>query len=37
LYAIGLWYNDFSQTNDAEVRELLARHSDVSSNASMGV
>ncbi|MBU7586333.1 MAG: phosphoribosyltransferase [Nostoc sp. TH1S01] len=27
LYAIGLWYEDFSQTTDAEVRHLLAKHS----------
>jgi predicted phosphoribosyltransferase len=25
FYAVGLWYDDFSQTTDAEVRELLAR------------
>jgi putative phosphoribosyl transferase len=25
MYAIGLWYQDFSQTSDAQVRELLAR------------
>ncbi|MEB3338954.1 MAG: phosphoribosyltransferase [Leptolyngbyaceae bacterium] len=25
FYAIGLWYDDFSQTTDAEVRDLLAR------------
>ncbi|MBD2494549.1 phosphoribosyltransferase [Nostoc sp. FACHB-280] len=25
LYAIGLWYEDFSQTTDAEVRHLLAK------------
>jgi len=25
FYAVGLWYEDFSQTTDAEVRELLAR------------
>lgn len=37
LYAIGLWYDDFSQTTDAEVHELLAKQSDVSSNAGMGV
>jgi putative phosphoribosyl transferase len=37
LHAIGLWYEDFSQTTDAEVRELLARQSDVRSNAGMGV
>lgn len=26
--AVGLWYKDFSQTTDAEVRELIARASD---------
>jgi predicted phosphoribosyltransferase len=25
LYAVGMWYDDFSQTTDAEVRELLGR------------
>jgi putative phosphoribosyl transferase len=25
FYAVGLWYEDFSQTTDGEVRELLAR------------
>jgi putative phosphoribosyl transferase len=25
FYAVGLWYKDFSQTTDEEVRELLAR------------
>ena len=25
FYAVGLWYQDFSQTTDEEVRELLAR------------
>ncbi|HEU0080212.1 MAG TPA: phosphoribosyltransferase [Longimicrobiaceae bacterium] len=25
FYAVGLWYRDFSQTTDGEVRELLAR------------
>jgi predicted phosphoribosyltransferase len=25
FYAVGLWYDDFSQTTDAEVRELLRR------------
>lgn len=25
FYAVGLWYRDFSQTTDEEVRELLAR------------
>ncbi|MBD2299117.1 phosphoribosyltransferase [Nostoc sp. FACHB-87] len=27
LYAIGLWYEDFSQTTDVEVQHLLAKHS----------
>ena len=27
FYAVGLWYEDFSQTSDDEVRELLARAS----------
>ena len=26
FYAVGLWYDDFSQTTDDEVRTLLARH-----------
>jgi predicted phosphoribosyltransferase len=25
FYSVGLWYEDFSQTTDEEVRELLAR------------
>ena len=25
FYAVGIWYEDFSQTSDAEVRELLER------------
>jgi predicted phosphoribosyltransferase len=25
FYAVGLWYEDFSQTSDEEVRDLLAR------------
>lgn len=25
LYAVGLWYENFSQTTDDEVRDLLAR------------
>jgi putative phosphoribosyl transferase len=25
FYAVGLWYQDFSQTTDEEVRDLLAR------------
>jgi erythromycin esterase-like protein/predicted phosphoribosyltransferase len=26
FHAVGLWYQDFSQTSDSEVRDLLARH-----------
>ncbi|MDB4911450.1 MAG: phosphoribosyltransferase, partial [Gemmatimonadetes bacterium] len=25
FYAVGLWYQDFTQTTDAEVHDLLAR------------
>jgi predicted phosphoribosyltransferase len=25
IHAVGLWYDDFSQTSDEEVRELLVR------------
>jgi putative phosphoribosyl transferase len=25
FYAVGLWYEDFAQTSDDEVRDLLAR------------
>ncbi|QSJ20181.1 phosphoribosyltransferase [Nostoc sp. UHCC 0702] len=32
MYAIGLWYKDFSQTSDEEVRDLLAKRSAVISN-----
>jgi predicted phosphoribosyltransferase len=32
--AVGLWYHDFSQTSDAEVRELLARHAQPRGNHS---
>jgi predicted phosphoribosyltransferase len=28
FYAVGLWYGDFSQTSDEEVRELLERAAD---------
>lgn len=31
FYAVGLWYQDFSQTSDEEVRELLARASQAQS------
>ncbi|MBE9005282.1 phosphoribosyltransferase [Fortiea sp. LEGE XX443] len=37
FYAIGLWYEDFSQTTDTEVRNLLARQSVMNTNAGMGV
>lgn len=33
FYAIGLWYEDFSQTTDDEVRQLLARQSTHSQHA----
>ena len=29
FYAVGLWYQDFSQTTDEEVRDLLARSGTV--------
>jgi predicted phosphoribosyltransferase len=29
FYSVGLWYEDFSQTTDEEVRELLARAADL--------
>ena len=32
MYAIGLWYEDFSQTSDEEVRDLLAKRPAVISN-----
>ena len=28
FHAVGMWYEDFSQTTDEEVRELLARAAD---------
>jgi putative phosphoribosyl transferase len=28
FHAVGLWYDDFAQTSDEEVRELLARGSE---------
>jgi predicted phosphoribosyltransferase len=33
FHAVGLWYDDFSQTTDEEVRELLARSTEKSSAA----
>jgi len=32
FYAVGLWYRDFSQTTDKEVRELLERSASVGSS-----
>jgi putative phosphoribosyl transferase len=29
FYAVGLWYDDFSQTSDEEVRGLLEQAADV--------
>lgn len=29
FWAVGTWYHDFSQTSDAEVRQLLAGHGDL--------
>jgi putative phosphoribosyl transferase len=31
FYAVGLWYEDFSQTSDEEVRELLERAANMAS------
>ena len=36
FYAVGVWYEDFSQTSDQEVRELLARASEELSHAGAG-
>ena len=36
FYAVGLWYEDFSQTGDDEVRDLLARAADERSPAAPG-
>ena len=33
FYAVGLWYEDFSQTTDEEVRELLERAAGTASNS----
>ena len=30
FHAVGLWYEDFSQTTDEEVRDLLARSAEAS-------
>jgi predicted phosphoribosyltransferase len=39
FYAVGLWYEDFSQTTDEEVRDLLARsaRADDTAGESTGV
>jgi predicted phosphoribosyltransferase len=34
FHAVGVWYEDFSQTSDEEVRELLARAEPLASSAS---
>ena len=36
LYALGLWYDDFSPTTDAEVRHLLARTQEKPNSWSAG-
>ncbi len=36
FYAVGLWYRDFSQTTDDEVRALLARAEDARAGAARG-
>jgi len=36
FHAVGIWYEDFSQTSDEEVRELLARASQKLSHAGAG-
>ncbi len=33
LYGVGMWYDDFSQTSDDEVRQLLAENHGASDNA----
>jgi predicted phosphoribosyltransferase len=37
FYAVGFWYDDFSQTTDEEVRELLARSAQINHAAGDGV
>lgn len=37
FYAIGLWYEDFSQTTDEEVRKLLARSTTNQQNSFVSV
>lgn len=34
FYAVGTWYDDFSQTTDQEVRDLLAKADNIKMNAS---
>jgi putative phosphoribosyl transferase len=36
FFAVGLWYEDFSQTSDQEVRDLLARASHISTAGQPG-
>jgi putative phosphoribosyl transferase len=36
FFAVGLWYEDFAQTSDEEVRELLARAARAKESASWG-
>jgi len=33
FHAVGVWYQDFSQTSDEEVRELLARSAETAAPA----
>ena len=33
FFAVGLWYEDFSPTTDAEVRDLLARAATATAGA----
>lgn len=37
FYAVGLWYQNFSQTTDEEVRELLERAADETSSVHQGM
>jgi predicted phosphoribosyltransferase len=36
FYAVGIWYEDFSQTTDEEVRELLERAAGADAPAHQG-
>jgi predicted phosphoribosyltransferase len=35
FYAVGLWYEDFSETTDAEVRQLLTRAGELDGTVSL--